>query len=190
MGHAIQYFTTEKKKEILSIAEEFAYYNVDRQENPTGSYHGRMTIHDDIICDSYNDAVSKIDMLDRGFYDDHAVRYKDKDSLPPTKSMQTLKERMNKNRADKKEYAEQHSVGNRKSAFVGCPKCESKLVTKYLRSERCPLCGSELRAEYIINRLNKYDEDYKKMELKYQKMVKERKGKCKTKWLFKVEVHC
>ena len=77
-----------------------------------------------------------------------------------------------------------------KSAFVGCPKCESKLATKYLRSERCPLCSTELRAEYIINRLNKYDEDYKEMELKYQKMIKERKGKCKTKWLFKVEVHC
>lgn len=190
MGHAIEYFTTDKRSEIISIAEEFAWCNVDRQENHSGSYHGRMTIHDNIICESYNEAVKKIESLDRGFYDDHAVRYKDKSKLAPNKTMLALEERMKKNREDKIKYAETHSFANRKSEFMSCPECKSKLAIKYLRHYKCPVCGTDMRADYIVERFKKYDEDYKEMELKYQKMVKERKGKCKTKWLFKVEVHC
>lgn len=190
MGHAIDYFTTDKRSEIMAIAEEFAFYNVDRGENRSGSYHGRMTIHDDIICECYNDAVSKIESLDRGFYDDHAIRFKDKDSLPPNRTMLSLQERMKKNRKEKHDYDEAHSICNRKSKFVSCPKCESKLSVKYMRGDRCPLCQTELRAQYILDRLIKYDNDYSELRAKYNEAVRNRKDKCKTRWLIKVEVHC
>ena len=48
------------------------------------SYHGNMTIHDDIICNSYEDAKEKIDSLDKGFYDDHAVKYYESKPLKET----------------------------------------------------------------------------------------------------------
>ena len=190
MGHAIEYFSVADRKEIMQTAEEFAYYNVDRQENPSGSYHGMMTIHDDIICESYEDAIAKIDSLDSGFYDDHAVRYKDKDALKPTKQMLAEKARAEKIANDRYEYMDKHSILNRKAKFVGCKKCESKLAVEHLKSNSCPVCGAELRADYIVERLKKYDADYKKSLQKYQELKKKQTGKCPIRWAFKVEVHC
>lgn len=190
MGHAIEYFTTDKRSEIMNIARDFAMYNVDRQENPSGSYHGRMTIHDDIICDSYDDAVKKIEALDNGWYDDHAVKYKAKESLPPNKAMLEIKKRIEKNREDCREYEKQHSVKNRKAEFVSCPYCLSKLRRFNLRGERCPVCGKELRAKYILERIGKYDQDWVELNDKYNEIEKNRKEKCPIRWVFKVEVHC
>lgn len=189
MGHAIEYITVDKKSEIMKAAEEYAHYNVDRGENPSGSYHGRMTIHND-VCESYQEAVRFIERHDRGFYDDHAVQYKDKSNLKPTKQMENLKVRMQKNVSDKNEYAEKHSVKNRKSEFAGCKKCGSKIATKYMRTDRCPVCGNDLRADYILERLKKYADDWEQMNKQYAELEKNQKGKCPTRWLVKVEVHC
>ena len=73
MGHAVEYFTANKRSDIMRIAEEFAFYNTDRGENPTGDYHGNMTIHDNVVCESYMQAYEKINQWDTGFYSDHAV---------------------------------------------------------------------------------------------------------------------
>jgi ssDNA-binding Zn-finger/Zn-ribbon topoisomerase 1 len=190
MSHAIDYFTTDKRDEIYAIAEEYASYTVDRQENPSGHYHGNMTIHDNIVCDSYEDAVAKIDELDDGFYDDHAVKYKDKDSLKPTKAMMAIEEKKAKLVQDRLEYEEKHSIKARKSEFVGCPKCKSRISVKHIRGERCPVCGEELRAQYVLDRIEKYHDDYKTLCDKYQDIVNKRKEKCPIRWCFKVEVHC
>lgn len=190
MAHAIEYFTVNDRKEIMRTAEEFAYYNTDRQENPSGSYHGDMTIHDDIICESYEEALEMIAKFDSGFYDDHAVQYKDKSVLKPTKQMETLRARMHKNIEDKRDYAEKHSIRERKSEFAGCKKCGSKIATKYMRADRCPVCGNDMRAEYVIERLKKYDDDLDKMRTQYAELEKNQKGKCPIRWLVKVEVHC
>ena len=190
MSHAVEYITVEKRSEVMATAEEFAFYNVDRGENPCGSYHGQMTIHDKPICESYEEAEKFIDNHDNGFYDDHAVQYKDKSALKPTKQMENLKARMKKNAEDKNAYAEKHSVKNRKSEFAGCKKCGSKIATKYMRTDRCPVCGNDLRAEYVLERLEKYDDDYDEMRKKYAELEKKQKGKCPVRWLVKVEVHC
>jgi len=190
MGHAIDYIVVDKREDILAEAEDFAYWNVDEQENPSRSYHGNLKIHDNIICESYNEAVKKIDSLDKGWYDDHAVQFKDKSKLSPNKTMLSLEERMKKNREDKGEYIIAHSVQNRKSEFVTCPLCSSKIRISFLRRETCPVCGKDLRAEYVIDRLKKYDNDYNELKDKYEEAVKNRKDKCPVKWLVKVEVHC
>ena len=78
MGHAIDYITVNNKKDILPAAEEFAYWNVDEGENPSRSYHGNLRVHDDYVADNYEEAEERINRLDRGWYDDHAVKYKDK----------------------------------------------------------------------------------------------------------------
>lgn len=190
MGHAIEYFTTDKRSEIMAIAEEFAWCNVDRQENHSGSYHGRMTIHDNIICESYDDAMKKIEELDRGWYDDHAVQFKDKSKLKPTKQMESMIAKVLKCKADRETYLNSHSVRMHKSEFIGCKNCGSKLARNYLKSETCPVCRKDLRAEYIIERLKKYDDDIEQINNKIIELQKKQTGKCPTKWLFKVEVHC
>ena len=190
MGHAIEHIVVDKKEQIMSVAKRFASANVDRQENPHGEYHGNMTIHDYPIYESHADALWAIRQYDKGFYSDHAVRYKDKSSLKPTKAMLEIEERRQRNRTEKKSYIEAHSVCNRKSAFVGCKRCESKIATKYLNKDFCPVCGKDLRAQYVIDRLKKYDEDFEKLRERYEELEKKQTGKCPIRWLVKVEVHC
>lgn len=190
MGHAKDYLVAERRKDIMSIAQEYAFYNTDRGENPHGDYHGRMTIHDDIICESYEDAVETINNLDRGFYNDHAVKFKDKSQLKPTKQMLALQAKGEKIMEDLHDYEDKHSIKERKSKFVGCRECESKLAVKRLRGNKCPVCGADLRADYIVERIAKYHEDYKDTLKKYSELRKKQSGKCPVRWLVKVEVHC
>lgn len=98
--------------------------------------------------------------------------------------------RMEKNRADCREYEDKHSVKNKKAEFVSCPECLSKIRRCRLRSERCPMCGKDLRADYILERIKKYDQDLNELSDKYNEIVKNRKEKCPIRWAFKVEVHC
>lgn len=190
MGHAIDYITVESRKDIIPTAEEYAYYNVDPYENTSRSYHGNMHIHDNIICESYEDAKEKIDALDKGWYDDHAVQFKDKSKLKPTKQMESMIAKVLKCKADRETYLNSHSVRMHKSEFIGCKNCGSKLARNYLKSETCPVCGKDLRAEYIIERLKKYDDDIEQTNNKFKELQKKQTGKCPVKWLVKVEVHC
>lgn len=188
--HQIQYYTVARRSEIMSVAEEFAFYTVDRGENPTGSYHGNMTIHDKPICESYEEAEEKIAEWDTGWYSDHAVQFKDKSKLKPTKAMEALEARAKKLTADKNDYIAVHSVQNRKSELIGCGKCGSKIARSYMRGERCPVCGKDMRPEYVLERIKKYEADYKAVMRQLEELRRKQSGKCPVLWLVKVEVHC
>jgi hypothetical protein len=75
MSHAIRhldYHCSVSKKQILKDINSFAY---DPQES--SGYHGSLVFHDDIVCKTREEAMEKLASLDRGWYDDHAVFYKD-----------------------------------------------------------------------------------------------------------------
>lgn len=74
MGHQIgyrSYHCSTSEKQILKDLNGFAY---DPQE--TSGYHGNMHFHRDIVCKTREEAEKKLEELDRGWYDDHAVFYK------------------------------------------------------------------------------------------------------------------
>jgi len=190
MGHAVDYITVDKRSNIMKVADEYAFYNTDRGENPAGSYHGNMHIHDTPVCESYNEAVDMIEKWDTGWYSDHAVQYKDKSALKPTKQMLALKSKAEKLAADKKGFIEKHSLKSRKSEYVGCKNCGSKLSIKHLKGNRCPLCGTDLRADYIVEKIKKYDKDSDDALKQYIELQNKQSGKCPIRWLVKVEVHC
>lgn len=75
MSHQITYRTyhcSTTEKQILKDLNGFAY---DPQES--SGYHGGMTFHRDIVCKNIDEAIEKVKELDKGWYDDHAVFYKD-----------------------------------------------------------------------------------------------------------------
>ena len=191
MGHSIGFYTVAKRKEIMQEALEHANCNVDRKENPSGSYHGNMTIHDDIIMDSFGAAEAKINELDKGWYDDHAVRFRDCASVKPTAAMLKLKDRIKRNDAAAVEYAKKNLVENRKSKFISCQECESKIAVSYLHgSNNCPVCRYDMRSETVKTRLAKFKEDSKLLNKQYKDLEKKLAAKAPIKWLVKVEVHC
>lgn len=73
--HQIEHLTyhcSVSEKSILKDINRFAY---DPQE--TSGYHGGLKFHRDIVCKNYDEAMKKIEELDNGWYDDHAVMYRD-----------------------------------------------------------------------------------------------------------------
>lgn len=197
MGHAIDFLDVEKRDEIMDAANEFAFYNVDREENPSGSYFGpQMHIHDHVICDSWDDAVEWIKEHDNGFYDDHAVRYRK--NATTTAAMRNKKEQIYRIRESHKSFLESAKLKNRKNKFVTCPECGSKInipaLIKYRgeRTDSCPLCGTSLwskstkeRNQSFLQRIEKAEREYEKLEAKNNK-----KSSADLGWCVKVEVHC
>ena len=75
MSHCIghrTYHCSTTEKQILKDLNSFAF---DPQE--TSSYHGNLKFHRDIICKNKEEAKEKLEQLDKGWYDDHAVFFKD-----------------------------------------------------------------------------------------------------------------
>lgn len=75
MGHSIgylEYHCSTSEKQILKDLNRFAF---DSEE--TSGYHGGLVFHKDIVCKNRDEAVKKIEELDNGWYDDHAVYFKD-----------------------------------------------------------------------------------------------------------------
>ena len=74
MSHAINYVDyhcSVSERQILSDLNRFAY---DPEE--TSGYHGNLKFHRDPVYKNREEAVKAIEKLDRGWYDDHAVRYR------------------------------------------------------------------------------------------------------------------
>ena len=75
MSHCVGYLNyhcSTSEKAILKDIGRFAY---DPQE--TCGYHGNMTFHKEPVYKNREEAEKAIDKMDRGWYDDHAVRYRD-----------------------------------------------------------------------------------------------------------------
>lgn len=75
MGHAIQYrdyHCSVSEKAILKEINSFAY---NPQE--TSGYHGNLKFHKEPVYKNREEAADAIVKMDNGWYDDHAVRYRD-----------------------------------------------------------------------------------------------------------------
>lgn len=75
MSHAIGYLNfhcSTSEKQILKELNSFAY---DPQE--TSGYHGNLHFHKEPVYKNEEEARAAIKRLDRGWYDDHAVRYRE-----------------------------------------------------------------------------------------------------------------
>ena len=99
----------------------------------------------DHICDNYEEAEEFITQHDSGWYDQLAVKYRTYPELS-SKKMTDMKNRLEKAKARLDELNGFH-FANAKSQYVGCKKCGSKLSLRYMKSNYCPLCKSDLRPE-------------------------------------------
>lgn len=74
MSHAIEYLDyhcSTSEKAILKDLNRFAY---DPQES--SGYHGDLTFHKEPVYKDRAEAMAAITKMDRGWYNDHAVRYR------------------------------------------------------------------------------------------------------------------
>lgn len=71
IGHRVYHCSVSEKK-ILADLNSFAF---DPQE--ASGYHGGLTFHKEPVYKNVDEAEAAIDKMDKGWYDDHAVRFRD-----------------------------------------------------------------------------------------------------------------
>lgn len=75
-----------------------------------------------------------------------------------TKKAEDLQRRIKETQEKAEKYVADNSIHTHTSEFRGCKKCGSKLATKYIKGENCPLCGNDLRSETVVKTLRNYKE--------------------------------
>lgn len=191
MGHCINYIVAEKnadKNEIIFAIEEEAEHANYGEGGYSGNLHMSSHWHSDTIYDSHDDAVEAISRLERGSYDDHAVLFRDTTNLENAKTKK-IREQIAQVRQKQSEYIAANHVSSRKSAMIGCPHCGSKIARDYLRSDRCPVCGTDLRSETVLKRIDSYDAKIAELDKKLVDEKKKLAAKAPVKWLVKYEYH-
>lgn len=195
MGHLTTYEVAKDEKQIWRIAQDFAFYNTDREENPDGDYHGWLTIHTNMQpFETQEDAYNYLQQICTKSYDDHAVPFYAPVEAKTNTKIQELQRRIEETLAKRSELDQKSWVGYRTSAFIGCQNCKSKINKECLRKENnlCPCCNFDLRPpstrERLTNYVNKIRELNKRLHLEQTKVNKQTAQTIM--WLVKLEIHC
>ena len=189
MSHNIMHEDYDLKVNKKSVQKSWDNYvaHADYGEGASGLPNPIRWIENG-ISESYGDAMERIEKLDNGWYDQIAVKYKDCKPCT-TKKYQTLKTRLNDATISYNDKAGiiHYGPGRVSSEFIGCKHCGSKIATKYINSNACPVCGEDLRPastlQSIANAKKKVE------ELKKQLAEEEKKAKYDVRWLVKIEYH-
>lgn len=194
MGHAIYYmdFPKETSKEAMFRARA-GRIEAEGDRDPADGYllasDNGFKLHPEMILDSYDEAIERINGLDCGWYDDHGVLYRSYSNVKPSKAYEQASEALEKTIAARKDYVEKNDIHNRKSSSVTCPECGSRLTLSYLRGNGCPLCKTDLRSETVQNRIKSFDKKISDLNKKCSELEKKQAGKAELRWLVKLEFH-
>lgn len=193
MGHDITYMVFDKntsEKEMYADRNLYIINNGSRDNGILLSSDSGFKLHSNIICDSYDDAVDYIRThLDKGWYDDHGVLFRDYSKVKPTKAMENLKEQIKAARDKKEDFIRSHQPNRVKAEFIGCPHCGSKIAKKYLNGVRCPVCRADMRPKSTLERIDGYDKKIRDLEKRYKEAEKKMASKAALKWCVKLEFH-
>lgn len=184
--HNIDYWVYDEKcdrRKILADIQRVA-------ESEGDGYVGPLKWHDAISPLKNRDEAEKwIREHDKGWYDDHAVRYYDYSDAKETKKMTNLKEKGADLVKRLEEFEKEHSVRKHKAEYIGCANCGSKVAKKYLRSEWCPVCRSDLRSEGVLKKIKEYNDRIAQARDDYRAEEEKQTSRAKIKWLVKFEYH-
>lgn len=183
--HEIRYLSYDAKlsrKEIEDAANRIAEESSDDR---CGLYHSIRWI--DKVCDSYYAAKEVIESNDRGAYDQLAVKYYANSHFTDAKRKQ-LEEKLSETYKELQEIMTASYPKTLASSFIGCKECGSRLSTKHLKGNFCPVCGNDLRPEYIQKKIVAARNRWKSAEGKLRDYI-DKHSKKTIKWFVKIEYH-
>lgn len=192
MGHYVDYMDfprTATKGQISEARDRVIRRNGERDGDILLSHDNGFKLHDGNIFDSYDEAVHEIERLDRGWYDDHGVLYRDYSRVKPTKEIDNLKRRISETRIKQKEFVQNHMPNRVKAEFVGCRVCGSKVAKKYLEGIYCPVCHKDIRPQSTIDKDKSYSAKIRELQDRIIELEKKQWQKAEVRWLVKIEFH-
>lgn len=188
MGHCINYIVVDKKTSKNEILNDIREEVMHEDWAEGGSYHEQLTWHDEKVYADDQSAHEAINRFDNGWYDDHAVLFRDTRNLENA-TTRRLEKQIEETRQKMYDYIEANHVKDRKSTLIGCPHCGSKLSREYLVSNSCPLCRTDLRSDTVLSRIAGYKTKMSEWEKKIRDEKKKLGAKAPVKWLVKYEYH-
>ena len=191
MGHVVDYRIFKPQKggtapvdRMRAWAEDFARVNVDRLENPSGSYHGnfrQLTAH---TFRSREDAEEYLRDQIGDYRDGYVAFYGAPDSQAYRDAVWAAKQIRVKKAAYDASYLPRFR--SRKYQTITCRSCGKALDAYSLPTVYCPHCGADLRDKASRERAEGYARKIEKADRK----VKELEKGDKLMYMAKVEVHC
>lgn len=190
MGHNVNYIVCPRNVNRRCLVAEINE-EVEHEDWMEGGHYeaDQLSWHEDTVYSSHDEAMKAIGRLDNGWYDDHAVLFHDLDAVRPTKSMQSIDAQIEATKKARDEFVGAHHVRDRKSALIGCDKCGSKIARGYLRTDLCPVCGSDLRPASTLERIKGYDTKLCRLKARRLDAQKKQIARAPIKWLVKYEYH-
>ena len=188
MSHNVEYYQyplNVSKDKVKADLDNYVAH-ADWQEGCCGLYHGIRWLSDKTYKD-YQEAHDALERLDRGNYDNLAVQFYRSDFTPDDKYRELEK----KTEEARKEFMLRDSKiypTTITSALLTCKHCGSKLSRVYLQHNACPVCGRDLRPDYMIKSVETARSKYNKAR-ENAVAYKERKAKKTAMWLVKIEYH-
>ena len=187
MGHIIRYIECDEHESRAIILDDI---QEDAARGGDG-YHSNIKWHDNVPpLASYEEAQKFIERHDKGWYDDHAVRFKDYSKAKRTAKIAEYELKIKELIEAQRKYREEHSVHLFKAKHIGCEKCGSKLNKEYLVGEKCPLCKSDLRSKTTLDKLKWYSDKADEYRNRIEDEKKKQEKSVQIKWLIKYEYHC
>lgn len=192
MGHAINYIIVDRNADRATVIADICEEVEHSAWQEGGSYNGTLKKgshwHEGTVYDSEEDAREAISRFDNGWYDDYAVLFRDTSALESA-ATKRIAGQIAKTKEKKRDYIEANHVTGRKSAFIGCSCCGSKLSREHLKRDACPLCGADLRSETVCSRIEGFNEKLQELESRLTDEKKKLAKKAPIKWLVKYEYH-
>lgn len=188
MSHNIQHRMYPENVNRQDVKKEIDHYvsMEDWQEGCSGLYHSIRWIETE-ICPDYMSAMKKLESLDRGDYDNLAIRFYD--CLPFEDAK--LKELEEKKAVAWEKYLQvSHIIYPKtiKAAYITCKVCGSKLSRARLTGNDCPLCKTSLRPDHLKDRIKAARDRFEKAG-ENVRQYRMKKAKKEVRWLVKFEYH-
>ena len=139
------------------------------------------------VCEDYESAREAISRRDKGWYDQLAVRYY-RPVRKPQKGLTALEDKEKDAREKLLAVDRVIWAAGLKAEYVGCRGCGSKLKRQYIKANRCPVCGADLRPDTTIKQIEAARARWKKAEKAVSDYIKKHSEK-EVRWLVKIEYH-
>lgn len=189
MGHNIIHEVYPENVDRNKVQRDWDNYaaHADREEG-CGGLSQKIRWLDGHICDSQEEAEEYIQRNDRGWYDQLAVRFRA--LKEDTAKIKHLRERASAAYKRAADIRNDIHYSHCESAYIACRYCGSRLATKYIKSNICPLCGKDLRPTTVLLRQERAEIMARERQDKLDaEIAKESKKNDNIKWLVKIEYH-
>ena len=184
--HNIEYYTYPEKSDKRKIYRDLNDY-VEYETRHEGGSSLENIRWNDFVCSSYDDANDGIKNHDRGWYDQLAVKY----MSPVEQKSKKLDELDSKIKEAYEVYAKRNAVvypKTRKSEFIGCGNYKSRLATRHLTGNFCPVCRADLRPETTLESIAAAKNKWENAKDNRANYVNNHSKK-EINWLVKIEYH-